>query len=358
MTVLRRGAKLGGELRLVVVLGALCAGLLSFASRADADVSAVAVDASLHATVVSAVCSQPYGTETSIHDDCVATVTDRDASPSTPTGVVIFIVGIERARCTLSGSGASASCEASFSVPVSEEGASIELHYGADANHAQSLGTATYGGYPQLTQVTQSATAWYGGWGLPSAGAARARAPVGTTFGFTLDRPARVWFLFTYRAIGRLVGGRCVAQTNANRRGARCLRTVRALFSRQAHAGRTRLHFEGRLDRKRKLPPGFYRLIIFATANGQRSKPAVLRFRILARQSQSRIHRLKATSRRTAGSGYKLQAVAAPLSNSSSRLLLLDSERQPIEPATVLPRTPIRATVAGPSGSVESRTGK
>ncbi len=287
MTVLRRGARLGGELRLVVVLGALCGGLLSFASRADADVSAVAVDASLHPTVVSATCSQPYGTETYIHDDCVATVTDQDASPSTPTGVVIFIVGIERARCTLSGSGASASCAASFSVPVSEQGARIELQYGADANHAQSFGIATYGDSPQLTRVTQSATAWYGGWGLPSARTARARAPVGTTFGFTLDRPARVWFRFTYRAIGRLVGGRCVRQTGHNQRRTRCLLTVRAAFSRQAHAGRTRLHFEGRLDRKRRLPPGFYRLIMFATANGQRSNSALLRFRILPATSRS-----------------------------------------------------------------------
>ncbi len=144
---------------------------------------------------------------------------------------------------------------------------------------------------PQLTNITQSATRWTEGSALPQlfpkleakrmGSSAETKAPIGTTFGFTLNRPARVWFVFTYRTVGRLVGGRCVGHANANRGGARCLVTVRALFSRQAPAGRTRLRFQGRLDRKRKLPPGLYRLIIFATANGHRSKPAILRFRIL-----------------------------------------------------------------------------
>ena len=125
-------------------------------------------------------------------------------------------------------------------------------------------------------------TSWTEDNALPGARAARTRPPVGTTFGFTLNRPARVWFLFTYGTTGRLVGGRCVAQTNLNRGRARCLRIVRAAFSRQAPAGRTRLHFQGRLARTRKLPPGHYRLIIIATANRHCSKAALLRFTILA----------------------------------------------------------------------------
>jgi Low-density lipoprotein receptor repeat class B len=113
-------------------------------------------------------------------------------------------------------------------------------------------------GAPQLTNVTQSATSWHAGSALPRT--ASARPPVGTTFGFTLDRPARVRFVFSYRTVGR---------------------HVRAAFSRAANAGRTRIRFEGRLDLKRKLPPGRYRLTIVATANGRHSRPAVLSFTIL-----------------------------------------------------------------------------
>ena len=132
---------------------------------------------------------------------------------------------------------------------------------------------------PQLTRVTQSAARWRAGNALPRT--ARARAPVGTTFAFTLDRPARVQFLFTRTTVGRRVGGRCVAQTIRNRSRPRCLRTVRVAFSRRARTGRTRLRFQGRVTRSRRLAPGRYKLLITATADGRRSRPAVLRFSIL-----------------------------------------------------------------------------
>lgn len=134
-------------------------------------------------------------------------------------------------------------------------------------------------GAPRLTNVTQSASRWRVGRKLPRT--ATTGPPVGTTFAFTLNRPARVWFSFTFRTIGRRVGGECVARSNANRRRPRCRRTARVAFSRQARAGRTRLRFEGRLDRRRRLAPGRYRLSIFATADWHRSKPAILRFTIL-----------------------------------------------------------------------------
>ena len=52
-------------------------------------------------------------------------------------------------------------------------------------------------------------------------------------------------------------------------------------WTRPARAGRTRLRFEGRVTRTRRLVPGRYRLILTAAANGRRSRPPLLRFTVL-----------------------------------------------------------------------------
>jgi alpha-tubulin suppressor-like RCC1 family protein len=130
---------------------------------------------------------------------------------------------------------------------------------------------------PRITRVSQSAKQWQEGSALPRS--ARTNPPVGTTFSFTLNERARVQFSFTHTVSGRRAGGRCVAQTKSNQRNARCQRTVTvATLNRQGHAGRNSLHFEGRINREQKLPPGSYTLRIIATANGVQSPPAILRF--------------------------------------------------------------------------------
>ncbi len=294
MRVLADRMGLAGRLRpglLVAAGGVLCALSLAHAYRGEA--SPMAVAAQQHLTITLPKCSYAGFGDQMFAIRCGAYVTDQNATPTTPTGTVTFTAsagGFDGSPCTLSAvpySSGSAFC-AVDAVNVPSPGATVHASYSGDATHAHSgneLVTGSPSGAPQIINVTQSAASWRAGKGLPHT--AKARPPVGTTFGFTVDRPARVQFVFTGAVIGRRVGGRCVAQTSANRHGALCLRTVSAAFSRQVDAGRTRLHFEGRVDRRRTLPPGRYKLIITATASGRRSKPAILRFTILPATSRS-----------------------------------------------------------------------
>lgn len=108
------------------------------------------------------------------------------------------------------------------------------------------------------------------------------KAPVGTTFSFTLDQPAIARFVFTQQVGGRSVKGRCVAQTKSSRRKRSCKRTVtRGTLSFAAHAGLNKLAFQGLLTRSKKLPPGRYTVLISATnPAGRRSAARSLRFTI------------------------------------------------------------------------------
>jgi alpha-tubulin suppressor-like RCC1 family protein len=135
-------------------------------------------------------------------------------------------------------------------------------------------------GAPQLSNVTQSAKRWRLGNALPRY--ARATPPVGTTFRFTLGLRAQVKFDFTQTVAGRGVGGNCVPTTDKNSRKPHCQRTVViATLRHQGKAGNNSLHLEGRINRHRWLAPGTYTLKITATANGNQSRPAFLRFTIL-----------------------------------------------------------------------------
>jgi hypothetical protein len=113
--------------------------------------------------------------------------------------------------------------------------------------------------------------------------AAAAKAPVGTTFRFTLNEVATVRFAFAQLLPGRKVNGKCVAQTVANRSHKACTRSVpRGSLSFSAGAGLHRLFFQGRLTRTRKLKPGTYTLTITATnAAGQRATKTLRSFTIV-----------------------------------------------------------------------------
>lgn len=118
---------------------------------------------------------------------------------------------------------------------------------------------------PVVSKFTQSAKAWRLGNGLPRAAASkRKRPPVGTTFRFTLDVPASARLVFKRRAKGKF-------------------RPVGALVL-SAHPGKNKVRFSGRLNKKRKLKLGLYRVTLTATDSGQRkSKPRSLIFRIVKR---------------------------------------------------------------------------
>jgi len=104
------------------------------------------------------------------------------------------------------------------------------------------------------------------------------RAPVGTTFNFTLDRAASVRIAFARLAAGlRGSGGRCVRPLRRLRRAhARsCTRSVaiRPALTRSLPAGANAVTFSGRIGRK-PLRPGRYRATLTATAAGRTGAPS------------------------------------------------------------------------------------
>ncbi len=139
---------------------------------------------------------------------------------------------------------------------------------------------------PVLSSVSQSAKRWREGKLLAKLSSSgpkgKKRLPVGTTFSFKLDQPARVSFTFTKTVGGRKVGKRCVAQTKRNKHKRRCRRTIVAgALSVAAHAGANKLRFQGLISRHRKLRPGSYTLLLSATASAKRSRTAKLSFTIV-----------------------------------------------------------------------------
>jgi virginiamycin B lyase len=233
---------------------------------------------------------------------CTATLTDQAASPLTPTGTVTmtatggsFTVG----SCTLApGSwvvgGVSASCNVAWTPPataIAGNRYTLTASYSGDRSHASNstsreilmippLTVRPPQLTPRLTNVTQSARRWREGNKLPHY--ASARPPVGTIFRFTLDKPAKVRFAFSHTVSGRRVGGECVAITKQNRGNAHCKMTmVVATLRHRGHVGSNSLHFEGRINRRKRLAPGTYTLEITANANGKQSRPHTLRFTIL-----------------------------------------------------------------------------
>jgi hypothetical protein len=102
-----------------------------------------------------------------------------------------------------------------------------------------------------LSKVGQSHRRWREGGALPHIARAR-KAPVGTTFSFTLSEAARVRFAFMQRHARRWV--------------------LRGSLSRTVSAGAHSLRFQGRISKHKRLRPGSYTLLMTATNSlGQRS---------------------------------------------------------------------------------------
>jgi hypothetical protein len=142
---------------------------------------------------------------------------------------------------------------------------------------------------PAVTGVTQTHAVWREGRAAAELAdgrhRTRVRAPLGTTFGFTLNTAAAVRLTFTQRVPGRMLAGRCVAVSRRSRHGRRCTRTkvAGALTFAGAHAGSNRVSFQGRLSQKRKLRPGRYRLVITASNGSGRATSPSIGFRIVRR---------------------------------------------------------------------------
>jgi hypothetical protein len=133
---------------------------------------------------------------------------------------------------------------------------------------------------PTLSRVGEQATTWREGSALAHISANR-QPPLGTTFSFSLNEPARVTLAFTRLADGRKVGRRCVAPTAENKSRHPCTRTVVAGTLRfSARKGPNRVSFQGVISRKKKLELGSYTLVLTATASGERATPRRLKFTI------------------------------------------------------------------------------
>jgi hypothetical protein len=106
---------------------------------------------------------------------------------------------------------------------------------------------------------------------------------VGTTFRFVLNQRSPVTFAFTQQVAGRKVGGKCVAQTNRNRRSPSCKRTVtQGTLSFTGRSGLNKVAFQGQISRSKKLPLGAYTLQIGAlNPAGKRSTGRSLSFSIV-----------------------------------------------------------------------------
>jgi hypothetical protein len=142
---------------------------------------------------------------------------------------------------------------------------------------------------PRITHIGQSHGRWREGRALaklsrgdPSHSHTTNRAPVGTTFSFSLSEGATVSLRFTRALSGRKVGHTCVAPERRSPRRAGCKRTITAgklTFS--GHPGANIVVFQGRISRSVKLDPARYTLIVEATISHLRSAPAKLVFTIV-----------------------------------------------------------------------------
>lgn len=131
----------------------------------------------------------------------------------------------------------------------------------------RSVGAMFFALPPSITALRQSASRWRRGSRLPFISRKHKRPPVGTVFSFALNEPARVTLTFTQ-----------------HRRGHKRHRSVRVAGSLglSAHQGTSRIHFAGRLTRKRKLAPGRYVLTLTATnPAGQQISSRPLSFTIV-----------------------------------------------------------------------------
>jgi hypothetical protein len=144
---------------------------------------------------------------------------------------------------------------------------------------------------PSLSQFSQSHKKWRTGSQAAALTASEHRkhkkkAPVGTTFRFTLNTPSAVSLNFTESAKGRKgKGGKCVAQTKRNKHKRSCKRTIPAgtLTFPTAAAGTDSISFAGKFANHKKLKAGKYTVTIEASNSSGHSTTSTLHFTVVKR---------------------------------------------------------------------------
>ncbi len=148
---------------------------------------------------------------------------------------------------------------------------------------APASGTSPCGGVvtpPVLVPTLSSVSQAHRRWGEVKS--KRYKGPVGTSFSFSLDVPARVTVTITQTTNGRRVKGRCVAQTRTNRKSPGCkLTRTKGSLSVNGKAGKNTISFKGTVS-GRKLTTGSYTATVVATSStGHRSRSQSLNFTIV-----------------------------------------------------------------------------
>jgi hypothetical protein len=133
-----------------------------------------------------------------------------------------------------------------------------------------------------VSALSQSAKRWRVGSQLATI-SKKKRAPIGTTFTFSLSTAATVQLAFVQTKTGRSAGGRCVVKTKHNAGKRRCKLTIIAGVLRlTGHAGLDHVIFQGRLSPTSKLKPGAYALFVSGTNSaGTGAAAGPLRFTIV-----------------------------------------------------------------------------
>lgn len=162
---------------------------------------------------------------------------------------------------------------------------------GTDSDGIATTQTVTYtvllkshsGPVLSLSKVSQSHKKWRRGSKAASISRKHKKAPVGTTFAFTLSTAATVKVTFTSSVPGRKAKRRCVAPSRRNRKAKRCTRRVSAgVLTLNAHAGSDRIAFDGRVG-ARTLKLGRYTATFVATNSAGKSQSRSLGFTIVRR---------------------------------------------------------------------------
>jgi hypothetical protein len=142
---------------------------------------------------------------------------------------------------------------------------------------------------PVISRLKLSRTTFRKGSKLPKASAKKYKT--GTTIGFRLSETAKVRLSFEAIKKGRRVGKKCKAPTRRNRKRKSCRRyvKVKTAITVNGKAGANKVSFQGRLNRRKSLRPGRYRLTLVATDGaGLKSKAVRKNFRLLAAAKKKR----------------------------------------------------------------------
>lgn len=125
----------------------------------------------------------------------------------------------------------------------------------------------------KLTNLTVSPNKFKVGKSSTALIAKKKKTPTGTTFKFTLDKPATVFLDIRQKLAGKKSGTKCKKPTKKLRKKKNCTRTVsKGTLRRLGVTGANSVKFSGRLN-KTKLKPGKYEVWVtaFTTADGPSS---------------------------------------------------------------------------------------